>query len=104
MKDFLKTHCGNSSVARATLWLLCGKKPVGVVNIVVTVPGARKEAEAFPEVLWVAEFLGEIGNPLHVVIRYGKKLSLFCILSECRILRMTSRNSSSAQTRILNKA
>ena len=80
------------------------KKPVGVVNIVVTVPGARKEAEAFPEVLWVAEYLGEIGNPLHVVKSYGKKLSLFCILSECRILRMTSRNSSSAQTRILNKA
>ena len=33
---------------------LCNKKPVGVVNIVVTVPGARKEAEAFPEVLLVA--------------------------------------------------
>ena len=40
--------------ARATLWLLCNKKPVGVVNIVVTVPGARKEVEAFPEVLRVA--------------------------------------------------
>ena len=104
MKDLNTLWQQQRVAARATLWLLCGKKPVGVVNIVVTVPGARKEAEAFPEVLWVAEFLGEIGNPLHVVIRYGKKLSLFCILSECRILRMTSRNSSSAQTRILDKA
>ena len=104
MKDLNTLWQQQRVAARATLWLLCGKKPVGVVNIVVTVPGARKEAEAFPEVLWVAEDLDEIGNPLHVVIRYGKKLSLFYILSECRILRMTSRNSSSAQTRILDKA
>ena len=104
MKDLNTLWQQQRVAARATLWLLCGKKPVGVVNIVVTVPGARKEAEAFPEVLWVAEYLGEIGNPLHVVKSYGKKLSLFCILSECRVLRMTSRNSSSAQTRILDKA
>ena len=57
VKDLNTLWQQQREAARATLWLLCGKKPVGVVNIVVTVPGARKEAEAFPEVLWVAEYL-----------------------------------------------